>query len=160
MLLNAWKMWNMSVPKVEGRKKVTRHQFLQCVAHELLHYETEMLVSPAKVQRPAPRTENNHQDKDNRNQPIHEIVDTKRNTRCLVCRLEWAQIRRLQQKIKTKGKEDEAKEIIRGHRKKLSLCRSCGVVAHNHIVQKDPKFVHTYFPGKPAWRFSIWTWVR
>ena len=50
MLLNALVMWNMSCEKVEDRKELTRFEFLQVIAHQLLHYKTEELVSPDQAQ--------------------------------------------------------------------------------------------------------------
>jgi hypothetical protein len=44
-----------------------------------------------------------------RNQAIHEIINTKKDTRCVVCHLEWAQVRRLKNKIKAQGREEVAK---------------------------------------------------
>jgi hypothetical protein len=46
MLLNAYKLWNMSVDRVTGRKKLRRFDFMLAVADALLHYKTEPLVSP------------------------------------------------------------------------------------------------------------------
>jgi hypothetical protein len=166
ILLNASRMWNMSVPKVEGRNKLTRYEFLQCVAHELLHYKTEPMVSPAKggarTKSAADEEDNEHYD--DRNQAIHEIIDTKKDTRCVVCRLEWAQVRCLKNKIKARGREEVARQISVGNRRKCALCKNCGVVAHNHIVQKDPQFIHKYFPGKTCMEIfhselgkTIWT---
>ena len=165
MLLNAWRMWNMSVPKVEERKKLTRHQFLQCVANELLHYTTEPLVSPEKRAKNKPaEDEDDNEQYDDRNQAIHEIIDTKKDTRCVICRLEWAQVRRLKNKIKAKGREEVARQITVGNRRKCALCKNCGVIAHNHIVQKDPQFIHKYFPGQTCMEIfhselgrTIWT---
>ena len=42
MLLNAYKLWNMSVDRVTGRMKLRRFDFMLAV----LHYKTEPLVSP------------------------------------------------------------------------------------------------------------------
>ena len=155
----------MSVPKVEGRKKLTRYEFLQCVAHDLLHYTMEALVSPAKGARnKSAADEEDNKQYDDRNQSIHEIVDTKKDTRCVVCRLEWAQVRRLNNKIKAQGRDEVAREITVGNRRKCALCKTCGVVAHNHFVQKDPPFIHLYFPGQTCMEIfhselgkTIWT---
>ena len=58
MLLNAPVMWNMSCGKVEDRKELTQFEFLQVIAHQLLHYKTEELVSSDQAQGGAQRFAN------------------------------------------------------------------------------------------------------
>jgi hypothetical protein len=46
-------MWNVSCAKVEGRMPMERYEFIQCVAHELLHFKSPVLTSP--IRQPPPQ---------------------------------------------------------------------------------------------------------
>ena len=45
MLVNSFFAWNMSVPEVEGRMKVTRHEFYAALSQEMIKYEDKHLSS-------------------------------------------------------------------------------------------------------------------
>jgi hypothetical protein len=87
MLLNAWKMWNMSTERIEGRERLQRFEFLQIVARELLTYKTPLLVSPQKL--PGRKQAEQNELVEAHEHDKHEFVEpTGKRKRCVVCALE------------------------------------------------------------------------
>ena len=144
MLLNGLHMWNMSCTKIQGRKTLSRSKFLQAVAHEMLNFKTESLVSPVgspetgRVGREPVETG-----------PYHNVVDATGNNRCIVCNLEYQHFVYLGKRSSQEGEnaEYERKKANEGVRRKVSHCQECNINAHNFIVQRDMKEIHKFFPG-------------
>jgi hypothetical protein len=165
MLINALRTWNMSVAKVPGRRPLERYEFMQIVAHELLHYKTGSLVSP--ITSPSTLRANSRDNNDKCNQVHHEVVGTNGERRCLVCRLEHSHLESKRKVLTGRAKEITEKKFAQagvGLRKNVALCRTCGVVAHNFIMEKNSKNIHEWFPRRTCMEIfhseigqKIWT---
>lgn len=165
MLINALRTWNMSVAKVPGRQKLERYEFMQIVAHELLQYKTGSLVSP--VSSPNNSRNNTRPNQGERNQVQHEVVETNGERRCLVCRFEHSHLDSKRKELTGRQKEiaeQKFREAGTGLRKNVALCRTCGIVAHNFIMEKNAKIIHEWFPGRTCMEIfhsevgkKIWT---
>jgi hypothetical protein len=147
MLLNGLHMWNMSAKRVEGRKTMERYEFMQAVAHELLHYETKILTSPVKS--PAQRSRNRAGSRCGE-YTIGDAVNKEK--RCSVCCLVhsiYARQARLHKGKPTYTRVvEKVRECSNGTRRKVCSCDECGVHGHNFIVRRDTTmFIHGMFPG-------------
>ena len=146
-------MWNMSCQKIDDRKELTRFEFLQVVAHQLLHYKTEDLMSPELVPNRAGRFASLHEQLDFEPSPEerHEILQSSGKHRCLVCHLEVCQYRKVikanKEKISEAMKKTVVDEASKGLRKQVSTCRQCCAYAHTALPTTNKRFIHGMFPG-------------
>jgi hypothetical protein len=155
MLLNALVMWNLSCDKVAERKELTRFEFLQAVAHELLHYKEETLVSPTKRRQGKGQrrygSPGSSDDEPEEAAVSHTIVKSNGIHRCLVCNLELCQYTRIFQKNLELGLEDgrqqRFKAASKGVRSQVAKCEECCAHAHSMIPTDNKKFIHDMFPG-------------
>ena len=153
MLLNGWRLWNMSAPKVIGRKRLLIYEFLQVVSHELLNHKTEPLMSPERriTRQVAEQQERQRANDERRLAPRHLVISCSTDQRCIVCQLESSQIE-YQAKLFRLEKNEVVRTVIHdsriGSRKQVSTCSECAVYAHNFVVYNSTKFIHGYFPGK------------
>jgi hypothetical protein len=152
MILNALVMWNMSCGKVEHRKELTRFEFLQVIAHKLLHYKTEELVSPDQAQGGAGRSANDLEAAAAfEPQERHEILQSNGKHRCLVCHLELCQYKKVRQQRAADIDEVGAKHIITnaasGLRRQVLRCPQCSAHAHTALPANNKQFIHNMFPG-------------
>jgi hypothetical protein len=149
MLLNGINLWNMSCDRVPTRKRLLRFQFLHVVANELLNHYTETICSPentpARAQGAAPlndgMAEHEH----------HTYVNAVGKHRCVVCRLEESQYQYIMKKNQGNHvsdiTKDKLKEVRKGVKARMCLCRQCGVYCHNFLPEDDTKIIHGLFPG-------------
>ena len=124
MLLNTWKLWNMSVGKVPGRERLERHIFFQVICEELLKYKTEQLVSP--LNSPAPAATNRPIGDRLEHNPCYgsNIIESEDERRCVVCGLEARQfvwfgekMAKLRPKDRDKIKQRVEEAGRKGHQK-------------------------------------------
>lgn len=145
MLLNAWKLW-MSCERIEERETLERYEFLQCVAHELLHYKKESLMSPKKG---AGRLENEDDTNQQGTTIRHEFVEPERKRqRCIVCGLETTMYEKRKEKLGNNVSDEFKKKVndsYQGTRRNVLHCKQCNTSAHNFIMKKDRKFIHGLF---------------
>lgn len=150
MLLNAYKLWNMSVDRVPGRQKLRRFDFMLAVANELLQYKTETLVSP--VTSPGANQPNRCQASER--VPActgTNVVESNGQRRCIVCSLEARLyknlskgMRRISREVTTEinTKVAEAHRRVRGN---VSTCETCGINAHCSKFLRSRRRIHTMF---------------
>ena len=161
MLVNGLMMWNMSAERIPERRKMSRFEFLQVVAHELLHYKTEMLMSPVNSPEGVARRQPANGDDDDRVEEVHESIECiGKKPRCIVCNLEMSQYRYALEKAKKsssnsvddqllmENREATVKRAYEGLRRNVATCKQCGVFAHTAIPVRNRKFVHDLFPGR------------
>lgn len=145
MLMNGLHLWNMSCSKVEGRQLMTRYGFMEAVAHELLYYKTDTMISPEKRRKEGRQSPERPGFEKEANE--HEIFDVGHRKRCIVCSTETAiyvwQEKKRKQKVNT-----EHNKVYKGGRRRVSRCRQCQFNAHNFIQENDQKLIHGWFPGK------------
>ena len=150
MLLNALQLWNMSCDKVPGRKKLARYEFINTVSHELQNYKTDTEMSPAQNQ------EEQHEsagpvasDASGQRRRNHVVEQVRADVRCRVCQLEAASFRTEMKKLKipiTQEIKQKVEDSKKGNRKHVSLCRHCGMHAHNAVMVEGPeKFLRKFF---------------
>jgi hypothetical protein len=181
MLLNALHLWNMSADKVDGRQKLERFQFMQVVAHELLRYKTESLMSPVIATRSRPRSvgqavvggtaDNEPELDDDDHDDGLAVSESVGNKRCVVCSLETSHYRRqVKNRLKNTEEVEEGKRKLtasyQGVRKHVSTCTRCSVSAHNSLLSHG-KYIHALFPGMTCMQIlhsatgkEIWNVVR
>ena len=144
MLLNARKMWNMSIDRMEGRERLQRFELLQIVVRELLTYKTPSLVSPQKL----PGWQQVQQNVQVEAHDKHEFVEpTGKSKRCVVCALETTHYQKRLKKYRTSASQlcQKVRDSYHGTRRNVLRCRQCNVHAHNFIMEKDKKIVHGLF---------------
>jgi Transposase IS4 len=151
MLLNGLHLWNLSAAKHAGRATLSRSAFIHAVAVELLHYETESLVSPTKEavsgkERKSPDDGSIIEggliadgDKDNDKADNAEGADhrhsvilaaTSSQKRCVVCQLEHGQVRWLlavwgkKSKSSVASEEEKNEYVAAVHRAEAKLQES------------------------------------
>ena len=144
--------------------KMTRYEFLQAVAQELLTYKTESVVSPP----PSGRRNNCvpqelfRDVEEGTNESPHVAVECMRSKpRCVVCLLELSQYLNVNRKINKlrdtsndNDVEDKARRArivqqgYEGVKRKVAMCRECGVHVHSACLAENNKFLHNIFPGK------------
>jgi Transposase IS4 len=152
MLINGL-VRNLSCNKIGSRRKMNRSEFLQVVAHELLHYKTESLVSPGRNASARGARTTMVQE---HNEDLHvSVACIGKRPRCAVCNLETSQYlrtHRLAKKNQNDTTEEAAarqlvvKKAYEGVKKRVSTCQQCGVFAHNDYVVDNRKYIHRQFP--------------
>lgn len=119
---------------------------MRAVAHALLHYKTEVLISPVGspvARSPAVRQEG----------PFgcdHNIEDSKTDKKCVVCLFECNQYVRIRDKMEkpiSPTVKSKVKDAYFGVKRKVSHCSKCDVDAHNFTLSKK-RFIHGLFPDK------------
>jgi hypothetical protein len=148
MLLNAWKMWNMSAERIEKRERLQRFEFLQIVARELLTYKTPLLVSPQKFPTGRQQAEQIELVEAHKHDK-HEFVEpTERRKRCVVCALETTHYEKQLKKCRDSASQlfhQKVRGSYQGTRRNVLRCKQCNIHAHNFIMEKDVKFIHGLF---------------
>ena len=123
MLLNAWKMWNMSVDRIEGRECLQRFEFLQIVARELLTYKTPSLVLPQKL----PGRQQVQRNEQVEAHDKHEFVEpTGKSKRCVVCALETTHYQKQLKKYRASASQlfcQKVRDSYHGTRTNVLHCR-------------------------------------
>ena len=179
MLHNARLMWNMSVEsdygRANGRKHLERYKFMHAVAHELLHYKTESLVSPPRrviedrvienvIGAPTVAGTNvGTMLQEAASTSCTKKVQPNSCSRCVVCQLELSLMRTAIAKVEKTTRVLKAKRlelinsVSEGSRKGLSTCTCCkgdkgGLTAHSDPSVMVKKRIHTQAKSV-AWRF-------
>ena len=129
-----------------------RSEYLLYIADMLLNYKSKPLVSPAKKY-PKSKYKKEKED-ETRKDTIgfcsnHNIIDCDNKQRCMVCKLEETRIEKV-----VEGAPAAIKETVRflanklrklsktGSRKKVSMCSTCGLCAHNFQLETGSRFLH------------------
>jgi len=166
MLHNARLMWNMSVDSDYGRANGWKH----AVAHELLHYKTESLVSPPRrvIERVVENvigapgiagTNVGTMFQDATSACTSKKVQQNSCSQCVVCQLELSLMRTTIAKTEKTSRVLKAKRlellnsVSEGSRKGLSTCTCCkgdkgGLTAHSDPLVMVKKRIHTLFPSE------------
>lgn len=146
MLLNGLRIWNMSAEKDRTRKPLSRFEFMQAVAYELLKYQTKSLVSPTRTRVHAKMNDDYHCN----GRGEHRVVESVAGKRCVVCSLENTQYIDQARLLGIQGHQ-RVQELIKqsycGVKRSVSYCESCNIDAHNFVLNRHSKFIHALFPG-------------
>jgi hypothetical protein len=161
MLVNGLIMWNLSTERIPDRRKMTRYEFLQVVAHALLIYKTELLVSPVNSPVVARRRRQETEDDENSEMDHHESIEcVGRKPRCIVCNLEVSQYLYVLKTAKKESLNTVDDQLLNENRRMLvkraydglrwyvAMCQQCGVFAHTVHLVANKKFIHNFFPGR------------
>lgn len=164
MLLNGFHLWNMTAEKIQGRKRLKRHEYVQYVADALLNYKTKVFSSPAQTTVARARFAGTVTSHSTRHSSVQDDDDDGKEFtmsgnghRCLVCSLEVAQYRRYVESTKKKEEahgtatlssmESKALAARSGMRRFVGCCTRCKRHAHCAIPSLlDRKLIHQFFP--------------
>jgi hypothetical protein len=163
MVFNGLHIWNMSTEEVSERNMLERHEFMQVLAHELMHYSTQAFLSPRRMELSERRGEQERQDEEGKDPhndssttspgggaPQQLLYEPISGQRCAVCQLEVNQV--VLATARCSGQTKRAVgSIYSGLRKNLARCqcREACVTAHSVLFAEGKgRIIHSLFPGK------------